>query len=174
VNRILVAGVGNVFLSDDGFGVEVARRLAEEPLPQGVEVADFGIRGLHLAYQLLDGYDTLILIDAAPRGEPPGTVLLLAPDLEALMSPPATSAVADAHGMDPESVLRTVAALGGRLGRVVIVGCEPAQLVERIGLSAPVKDAVEPAVRLVRSLLQTGLSLAAPPDAVRPETEIAP
>ena len=176
--RTLIAGIGNIFLADDGFGVEVAHRLAAEPLPRGVEVADVGIRGLHLAYRLLDGYDVLILVDAVSRGEEPGTVFLIEPDLDALGAHAASAAsdasVPDAHGMDPESVLRTVVRLGGRLGRVVIVGCEPARLTERIGLSAPVRGALDRAVSLVQSLLKTGLPLAAPrDDAARPETEIA-
>lgn len=78
--RTLVAGVGNIFLGDDGFGVEVARRLAAEPLPEQVEVADIGVRGVHLAYQLLDGYDTLVLVDATTRGGAPGTLYLIEPD----------------------------------------------------------------------------------------------
>lgn len=152
--RTLVAGVGNIFLADDGFGVEVARRLAAESLPDGVEVSDFGIRGVHLAYQLLDGYDTLILIDAVSQGDSPGTVFLLEPDLEALDTQPVLS-IGDAHGMDPESVLRLVKSLGGRIGRVLVVGCEPAEITERIGLSARVMGSVDEAVRLVRSLLES-------------------
>ena len=80
--RVLVAGIGNIFLGDDGFGVEVADRLAGRTLPDGVQVADFGIRGVHLAYELLDGYDALVLVDAVPMGEPPGTVAIIEPELE--------------------------------------------------------------------------------------------
>ena len=82
---MLVAGIGNIFLGDDGFGVEVAQRLADRPMPEGVQVADFGIRGVHLAYELLDGYDALVLVDAVPMGEPPGTVAVIEPELDAVV-----------------------------------------------------------------------------------------
>jgi hydrogenase maturation protease len=146
---ILVAGVGNIFLGDDGFGVEVARRLAGETLPAGARVADFGIRGLHLAYQLLDGIDTLILVDAMARGGTPGTLYVFEPDAAAAPG----SSVVDAHGLDPASVLAMVGRLGGCVGRAIVVGCEPAELEERIGLSTPVELAVEEALQLVRHLL---------------------
>jgi hydrogenase maturation protease len=149
--RILVAGVGNIFLGDDGFGVEVARRLAGESLPGGARVRDFGIRGIHLAYHLLDGFEMLILVDALPRGEPPGTLYVFEP-AESDPAPRAETFV-DAHGLDPVSVLAMVRLLGGSLGRTVVVGCEPGEIVERIGLSPPVSLAVDAAVRLVRSLV---------------------
>src|SRR5262245_1264603 len=106
-NRILVAGVGNIFLGDDGFGVEVANGLRTETWPAGVDASDFGIRGLHLAYQLLEGYNTLIIIDAAARGEAPGTVFVLEPDFahEENLERTESGFVLDAHGMDPEMVL---------------------------------------------------------------------
>ncbi len=128
---VLVAGVGNIFLGDDGFGVEVARRLTDRTLPDGARVADFGTLGLHLAYQLLDGYDTLILIDTMARGKAPGTLYVFEPD-------PADvgSESVDAHGLDPAAVLSMVRLLGGTIGRTIVVGCEPAEIVERIGLSA--------------------------------------
>ncbi|HWM85380.1 MAG TPA: hydrogenase maturation protease [Kofleriaceae bacterium] len=148
-DRILVAGVGNIFLGDDGFGVEVARRLAGEELPPGASVCDFGIRGLHLAYQLLDGVDTLILIDALERGEPPGTLYIFEPD----PAPASAEVLFDAHGADPASVLAMVRQLGGSLGRAIVVGCEPGEIVERIGLSEPVELAVDEAVQLVRRLV---------------------
>jgi hydrogenase maturation protease len=149
--RILVAGVGNIFLGDDGFGVEVARRLAAEALPPGARVRDFGIRGIHLAYQVLDGIDTLILVDALARGEPPGTLYVFEPDVSG--PEPAEATFLDAHGLDPASVLAMVRLLGGSLGRTIVVGCEPAEIVERIGLSAPVELAVDEAVQLVRRLV---------------------
>jgi hydrogenase maturation protease len=149
MNRVMVAGVGNIFLADDGFGVEVARRMSADVLPAGVEVEDYGIRGMHLAFQLLEGYDVLVLIDAVQRGEKPGTIFVIEPDLEAEAVNPAT----DAHSMNPEAVLATLAALGGRVGRVLVVGCEPADLVERIGLSEVVKRAVDEAVSVVRKLI---------------------
>jgi len=154
--RVLVAGVGNVFLGDDGFGVEVANRLSDEAFPAGVQVADFGIRGVHLAYELLQGYDTLILVDAAPRGEAPGTVFVLEPDFEHAdrLERGESGFVLDAHGMDPEMVLGILADLGGRRPRVLIVGCEPAEVHEHMGLSAQVTLAVEEAARMVRELIQ--------------------
>lgn len=148
--RVLVAGVGNVFLGDDGFGVEVARRLAGEP-PAGARVRDFGIRGIHLAYQLLEGFDMLILVDAMARGEAPGTLYVVEPEQRDATPEPET--FLDAHGLDPASVLAMVRLLGGDLGRTLVVGCEPAEIVERIGLSAPVSQAVDEAVRLVRRLV---------------------
>jgi len=150
---VLVAGVGNIFLGDDGFGVEVARRLSTEPLPENVRVADYGIRGVHLAYQLLDGYDTLILVDAVSRGEPPGTVFVIEPDLGLGTPLNGVPPAMNAHDLDPASVLGLVRHLGGRIDRVLVVGCEPQQTDERIGLSEPVQRAVGEAARLVRELL---------------------
>jgi len=122
--RMLVAGIGNIFLQDDGFGVEVVKRLAGESLPEWVRVADFGIRGVHLAYEMLDGdYDAVILVDAASRGEEPGTVYLIEPDVETIDTRQPVSL--DAHGMDPQVVLQTIKTLGGMRGRLYIVGCEP-------------------------------------------------
>ena len=149
---ILVAGIGNIFLQDDGFGVEVAKRLADSELPEGVKVADFGIRGVHLAYEMLDGgYDTTILIDAAPRGGAPGTVYLIEPDLDNIDAQ--QSASMDAHSMDPQVVFATLKSLGGSPRRVLIVGCEPLVIDDGIGLSEPVGRAVEEAVRLVHSVV---------------------
>jgi len=149
---ILVAGIGNIFLQDDGFGVEVAKRLADSELPEGVKVADFGIRGVHLAYEMLDGgYDTTILIDAAPRGEAPGTVYLIEPDLDNIDAQ--QSASMDAHSMDPQAVFATLKSLGGSPRRVLIVGCEPLVIDDGIGLSEPVGRAVEEAVRLIHSVV---------------------
>ncbi len=151
--RILIAGVGNIFLGDDGFGVEVARRLAAMPLPDRVRVADFGIRGVHLAYELLEGgYETTILVDATPRGGEPGTVYLIEPDL----GRPGEDdpGLGDAHGMDPRSVFALLARLGGTPGRVLIVGCEPARTEEEMGLSAPVAAAVDEAIGMIFGLLE--------------------
>ena len=158
--RVLVAGVGNIFLGDDGFGVQVARRLAGEALPDGVEVADFGIRGVHLAYQLLDGYDLAILVDASPRGGEPGSLYVIEPTLgdggpeERGDGPKGDGQVLlDGHGMQPDAVLGLLRALGGPVGRVLVVGCEPAEVRERIGLSEPVSRAVGEAARVVRELV---------------------
>ncbi len=148
--RTLVAGVGNIFLSDDGFGVEVANRLATRSLPEDVVVADFGIRGVHLAYELLDGYDTLILVDALPLDEAPGTLAVFRPE-----SDRDARGVVDAHDLDPAGVLAALRELGGRLDSCLIVGCQPATLEEGIGLSAPVEGAVTFAVERVLQLLAT-------------------
>ncbi|MFI7500983.1 hydrogenase maturation protease [Streptomyces sp. NPDC049687] len=156
--RTLVAGIGNIFLGDDGFGVETARRLAERDLPGHVEVVDIGVRGVHLAYQLLDGYDTLVLVDATARGEPPGTLYVIEYD-----GPGDTGAVPaiDGHRMTPDTVLALLGTLCAGTGgepprRVLIVGCEPASVEEGIGLSPPVSDAVPEAVRLIEELLRGG------------------
>jgi len=151
---VLVAGIGNIFLSDDGFGVEVANRLAAVPMPAGVRVADFGVRGVHLAYELLDGYDRLVLVDAVPMGEAPGTVAIIEPDLDAIRPPDDELApTLEAHSMNPVLVLGMLASLGGSVDRVRIVGCEPAVIDEGIGLSAAVTAAVEPAVDAVHEVL---------------------
>jgi hydrogenase maturation protease len=151
--RILVAGIGNVFLGDDGFGVEVAGRLLHSELPAGVHVEDFGIRGMDLAYALRD-YDVAVLVDATPRGQPPGTLYLIEPELddEELVAP-------DAHGMDPVKVLSLARALGGPLPRVLVLGCEPTTRMtgdedEVVAeLSEPVRAAVLGAVQMAESLI---------------------
>jgi hydrogenase maturation protease len=158
---VVVAGVGNVFLGDDGFGAEVARRLARQPLPAGLEVTDYGIRGLHLAYRLLDPVSLLVVADVARRGGAPGTLYVIEPDVEALA--PGT---ADGHAFDLAAVFSAVRSMGGELPRIRIVACEPASLGERIGLSAPVEAAVEPALRLVRELVEREAATAAPAVAV--------
>ena len=151
--RILVAGVGNVFLGDDGFGVEVANALLRDP-PPGAEVVDFGIRGLHLAYALLDGCDRLIAIDAMPRGGKAGTLYVLEPeDIYAL--PPVQ---AEGHGMSLPVVFAMVRQLGGTLPPVRVVGCEPATVGERLGLGPEIASAVPHAVELVRRLVTSALA----------------
>jgi hydrogenase maturation protease len=151
--RVLVAGVGNVFLGDDGFGVEVVRRLGSASLPANVDVADYGIRGVHLAYDLLDGrHDTLILVDAVPMGEAPGALALMEALVEEASPDSADGAVVDGHGMDPRAVLALLHTLGGDVGRVLVVGCQPARLDEGMGLSDPVAAALDDAVRLVADL----------------------
>ncbi|MEU9266054.1 hydrogenase maturation protease [Streptomyces sp. NPDC048251] len=158
--RTLVAGIGNIFLTDDGFGVETARRLAERDLPGHVEVVDIGVRGVHLAYQLLDGYDTLVLVDATARGEVPGTLYVIEHDVGGAGPPPGTPAL-DGHRMTPDAVLALLGTLCAGTGgepprRVLVVGCEPAAVDEGIGLSPPVSDAVPEAVRLIEELLRNG------------------
>ena len=155
--RTLVAGIGNLFLSDDAFGVEAAQRLSGRPLPDGVRVEDFGIRGIHLAYELLDGYDTLILIDAVPMGEPPGTLAVIEPVRPTGPRPGPDGAdlpAVDAHTMSPDVVLATLARLGGSVDRILIVGCQPAVLDEGMGLSPAVEGAVDAAVELCLQLLR--------------------
>jgi hydrogenase maturation protease len=153
--RILVAGIGNIFLGDDAFGVEVAQRLLRRPRPDGVRVTDFGIRGFDLAYALMDDeLDVALLVDAFSRGEPPGTLFVIEPDLDALED---TGGVVETHGMHPLRVLNLVTALGGRPPRVLVVGCEPATLDPdeegRLGLSEPLAAVLDAAVELVESLV---------------------
>ncbi|MET8678995.1 hydrogenase maturation protease [Streptomyces sp. NPDC004647] len=152
--RVLVAGIGNVFLADDAFGPEVIAALRHRPLPDGVHVADFGIRGMDLAYRLLEGYDAALLVDAAPRGHRPGTVSVIEPEIAELDGAP------EAHAMDPVKVLALARRLGdGPLPRILIVGCEPLVRMNGdepdvvFGLSAPVQQAVGEAVRMVETLV---------------------
>ena len=157
--RVLVAGIGNIFLGDDGFGVEVAQRLQRCAVPPGVHVEDFGIRGLHLALELLEGYDALVLVDAVPMDEVPGTVVLLEPELDAgypqgaRMDGAPDGAHLEAHSMSPTVVFDMLAGLGGHVDRIFIVGCQPLRVDEGIGLSAPVAAAVDRAVEAVVELL---------------------
>jgi hydrogenase maturation protease len=149
--RVLVAGIGNIFLSDDAFGVEVAHRLCRRALPDGIRVEDYGIRGIHLAYDLLEGYDALVLVDAVPMGEPPGTLAVIEPDstTQSSASPKeGTVPVVDAHTMNPDVVLATLTRLGGSVDRIVIIGCQPGNLDEGSGLSPAVDSAVAAAVDL--------------------------
>jgi hydrogenase maturation protease len=155
--RILVAGIGNIFLGDDAFGVEVVRRLAWHDLPDYVRVVDYGIRGLDLAYALLDDHDLAILVDAAGQGEDPGTLYVLEPELGDANADGPQSAVVEAHGMNPMRVLSLVRAMGGRPKRVLVVGCEPETLGDEfegsMGLSAPVEAAVGGAITIIESLI---------------------
>jgi hydrogenase maturation protease len=151
--RVLVAGIGNVFLGDDGFGVALANRLAAGELPPGVEVVDFGIRGMDLAWAMQEGYDAVILLDALPRGGEAGSLYLLEPEVE-----PGGRAV-DAHGMDPATVLALVHALGGTPPRTLVVGCEPGVLPAEgedvaPGLSEPVRAALVEGMRMVETALE--------------------
>jgi len=154
---ILVAGIGNIFLGDDAFGVEVVRRLAERKLPETVRVSDFGIRGFDLAYALQDGYETTILVDACPHGEAPGTLYVIEPDLKVLDDPEAPQAVLEAHAMNPMNVLRMARAMNIEVKNVLLVGCEPETLggeEGQMGLSASVQAALEGAVTLVESVVK--------------------
>jgi hydrogenase maturation protease len=153
---ILVAGIGNIFLGDDAFGVEVARLLGNRKLPEAVRVVDFGIRGFDLAYALQDGYETTILVDACPHGEAPGTLYVIEPDLKSLDDPTAPQAIVEGHAMNPVNVLRMARAMNIELKNVLLVGCEPETLggeEGQMGLSAVVEAALEEAVELVESLI---------------------
>jgi hydrogenase maturation protease len=152
--RVLVAGIGNVFLGDDGWGVALAGRLCARTLPRGVDVADFGIRGMDLAYAMQDGYDTVVFLDATPRGEAPGTLYVIEPELDDI------EMTVDAHGMDPLKVLALARTLGAEaLPRTLVVGCEPRTRMsaedEQIvaDLTEPVRASLDRAVTLVEELL---------------------
>jgi hydrogenase maturation protease len=152
--KLLVAGIGNIFFGDDGFGPEVARALAAEPV-RDVTIEDYGIRGLHLAYEMLAGYDRVILVDTMPRGRPPGTLYVVEPEMSD------SGAAPDAHRMDLENVFALIRMIGGESPPITIVGCEPSGIEETIGLSEPVRNAVSPAVDLVRRLITDALAGAA-------------
>jgi hydrogenase maturation protease len=152
--RVLVAGIGNVFLGDDGWGVALAGRLGVRALPRGVDVVDFGIRGMDLAYAMQDDYDAVVFLDATPRGDAPGTLYVIEPDLDDI------EMTIDAHGMDPVKVLALARTLGAEsLPRTLIVGCEPQTRMnvqdEHIlaELSEPVRASLELAVAIVEDLL---------------------
>jgi hydrogenase maturation protease len=154
--KILIAGIGNIFLGDDGFGVEVATRLLHQSFPAGVRVADFGIRGFDLAYALMEGYETTILVDAYPGEGASGTVFVVEPNPQDLNSPDKQQTFIEPHGMNPLNVLRMASNMGGQLKRVLLVGCVPATLGPeegQMGLSEPVTAAVDEAVELVGSLV---------------------
>jgi hydrogenase maturation protease len=154
--RVLVAGIGNVFFADDGFGVAVARELAARELPRGVDVVDFGIRGMDLVFALGEGYDVALFVDAVPRGEEPGTVFLIEPELAQTDEP----MMLDAHGMDPVKVLSLAGQMGPVPERILVVGCEPLTGVsgdeeDLVGeLSGPVRAAIGPAVEMVEQTLR--------------------
>jgi hydrogenase maturation protease len=162
--RILIACIGNIFLGDDGFGFEVAKRLMGHKYPQGVQVIDFGIRGMELAYTLLDDYDALVLVDCVSRGGTPGTLYLIEPDFAGMVpenGAEAGRAALDAHSMDPAKVLAFARVLGARPIHTLIVGCEPAKIITgeddtdmQMGLSEPVQAAVDEAVKMIDSLVE--------------------
>jgi hydrogenase maturation protease len=153
--QILVAGIGNAWLGDDGFGGEVVKRLEARELPSGVTVADFGIGGLDLAYEVMRGYDGLVLIDISRQGGDPGTLYVMEPDEQDIAAGIEDGELLDPHGMDPQTVLRFVRAVGGWPGKVVVIACEPAEVEEMgIGLSAGVSAAVEHAAELVATTIE--------------------
>jgi len=152
--RILIAGIGNIFLGDDAFGVEVAQRMAKRTLPDGVRVVDFGIRSFDLAYALLDDYDATILVDATLRGGAPGTLYLIEPELDDAHASQAPSM--DAHTLDPVKVIQLARLLGCQPKNLLVVGCEPAQLETEdgaIGLSPVVQAATTEAIGMIEDLV---------------------
>ena len=157
--KSLVAGVGNIFLGDDAFGSEVARRLLRRPWPPNVRVEDFGIRGFDLTFALSDGYDAVILIDATPRGGAPGTLYTIQPDLSELKLAAPESAAVETHGMNPMRVLAVAHGMGAEFQRIVVIGCEPSpETIDpdgpgEMGLSEPVRMVVDEAVRMVEKLV---------------------
>jgi hydrogenase maturation protease len=154
---ILIAGIGNIFLGDDAFGVEVVQCLVGRKLPDGVEAIDFGIRGFDLAYALLDGSDVTILVDACPRGGEPGSLYVIEPDMNSLDSQESTQTSVDAHSMNPMNVIRMAKSMGGgSLSRILLVGCEPLTLGPeegQMGLSEPVAAMVAEAAKVIESLV---------------------
>jgi hydrogenase maturation protease len=167
-HRILIAGVGNIFLGDDAFGVEVARALTARPIPAGVSVVDYGIRGFDLAYALLDPvdanpWDAVIILDALSRGGYPGTLYTLEPDLDRMQAQSASTTI-NPHGMDPVQVLQLAFSMGTVSTDVYVLGCEPEdfgdELEGRMGLSATVGSSIEQAVEMVEDLVRRIRSLA--------------
>lgn len=158
MTAVLVACVGNIFKGDDGFGVDVAARLAQRELPDGVRVVDFGIRSVHLVYELLSGYDALVLVDTVAHQEgPPGSLFLIEPLKTTRPSPPQAphdegllpEVMLDAHDLSPGGVMALVPTLGGQVDRILVVGVQALSLEDGIGLSEPVRAAVEPAAEMV-------------------------
>jgi hydrogenase maturation protease len=155
MSGILVAGIGNIFKGDDGFGVEVVARLARLGVPDGVEVVDFGIRGIDLTYALMDGYSAALMVDAMQHGETPGTVSVIEPEPEPIGDPSDVSF--SPHDLDPAKVLRLARMLGGICPRLLVIACEPLTFGDAegaMGLSAPVAAAVDPAVTAIKALLR--------------------
>ena len=152
--KVLIACVGNIFLGDDGFGVEVARSLSKRELPESVSVKDYGIRGFDLAYALLDPWDLVIIVDALARGEAPGTLYVIEPELNG----PASAAL-NPHGMDPVRVLSLAGSMGTISAQILVVGCEPHdfgdELEGRMGLSSPIQGVVEAASDMILDLAAT-------------------
>lgn len=154
--QILVAGVGNAWLRDDGFGGRVVERLQERELPTGVSVFDFGTGGLDLAYEVMRGYDGLVLVDVSRQGHEPGTLYVMEPEESAIAGSIENGEVLNPHGMDPQTVLRFLKAVGGWPGKVVVIACEPVEVEEMgLGLSPAVEGAVEGAVELVLETVES-------------------
>ena len=159
MKRILIAGIGNIFLGDDAFGCEVARELSARALPPEVTVKDFGIKSYDLAYALADKYDAIVLVDATPRGEPPGTTCLI--EIEAGGLAELDAEITDAHTMSPVNALKMAQSVGPVTAKIYLVGCEPGKLEAEdgeIGLSEPVQRAILQAVELVQRVLSRELA----------------
>lgn len=155
MNSILVAGVGNAWLHDDGFGSEVARRLSQRELPPGVTVMDAGTGGLDLAYEVMRGYDALVILDVSPQGGEPGTLYVMEPDEESVPGAIEDGELINPHSMDPQTVLRFVRSVGAWPGKVVVIACEPGETAQMgWGLSEQVAEAVEGAVDVVRRTVE--------------------
>jgi len=156
--RILIAGIGNIFLGDDGFGVEVAQALAKCSFSGSVRVTDFGLRGFDLVYALLNSWEAVVLVDALPRGDVPGTLYVIEPNLAQLGDPALVEAALNPHGMDPARVLSLAASMGPISAPVFVVGCEPLdfgdELEGRMGLSEVVQASVEAACDMVEQLVE--------------------
>jgi hydrogenase maturation protease len=160
--RVLIGGLGNIFLGDDAFGVEVVRRLSEMPLPDDVRLMDVGVRTLHLAYELREhAYDTLIIIDIVSKGADPGTLYLLEPDSDEAFD---DVRVQNGHGVHPHEILAVVRQLGGEVPRMVIVACEPSPIGADAGLSAAVSAAVDKAAQLVMRVIHSRIASMALPN----------
>ena len=154
----LIAGIGNIFLGDDAFGCEVVKELGRRVWPDDVRIVDFGIRGFDLAYALLESYEVVILIDATPRGEAPGTLYTIEPDLAELESIPSGGSVIETHGMNPMKVLSMVKSMGGTFRKILLVGCEPESFGPeegQMGLSPVVEAAVPKAVEIIERLVES-------------------
>jgi hydrogenase maturation protease len=149
MRSILVAGIGNAWMHDDGFGGEVARRLTERELPDGMSVMDAGTGGLDLAYEVMRGYDALILVDASRQGGEPGTLYVMEPEEESVVAGIEDGEVINPHGMDPQTVLRFVRSAGAWPGTVIVIACEPTEVGDGWGLSPEVSEAVDRAADLV-------------------------
>jgi hydrogenase maturation protease len=169
--RVLIAGIGNIFLGDDAFGCEVAQRLLQSESPAGVKIVDFGIRGLDLMYALSEPWDAAILIDAVPRGEAPGTLFLIEVGIADIAEAGRASPMLEAHSMNPLNVLRAAAAMGSLPNRIYIVGCQPSAVPEddiQMEISEPVWRSLEPAMQMVQQIIRR--LFAAPPDTIEPDS----
>ena len=174
-DRILVAGIGNIFFGDDAFGVEVIAALTRADLPENVDAVDFGIRGYDLAYAIMDGYGATILVDITSRGQPPGTLYLMELDPEEIAKQEQT--MPDGHGLDPVQVLRLVHSFGGQITRLYLVGCEPAVLESKdgeIGLSEVVRAAVPEAIEMIKRLIGKLSAESTPPGGIASSRSLVP